>query len=65
MKNSRRTLIKSSIITALGLAIKPSFVKSNTVYVKQKKVDLTRFSIRKLSDLIHKKEISSFELVTA
>ena len=65
MKHSRRALLKSSIITAIGLAIKPSFVKGSALIAEKKATNLNQLSIRQLSDLIHKKEVSSFEVVSA
>ncbi len=65
MNNSRRALLKSSLITAIGLAIKPSFVKANTLFVDKQSTKLNQHSIQQLSELIHKKEVSSYEVVSA
>lgn len=65
MNNSRRTLLKSSLITAIGLAIKPSFVKGQSFYEIKNTIDITKLPVSKISELIHKKEVSSYEVVSA
>ena len=63
--HSRRTLLKSSLITAMGIAIKPSLVKASSLMSVRTTEKLIDLPIYKLSALIHKKEISSHEVVSA
>lgn len=65
MKITRRHFVKTSVLSSLGAGLAPPLVNGPAMPVVKDTSDILSLSVHELSTFIHKKKISSYEVVSA
>src|SRR6187402_3480440 len=64
MKVTRRQFVKTSVITSVGVALIPDIANGMELSGEQT-TDIINIPVHTLTELIHKKKLSSYEVVSA
>ncbi len=65
MKFTRRQFVKTSLLSTVAVGLTPTITNGLGLSNEMEASDITKMSVHELSDLIHKKKISSYEVVSA
>ncbi len=64
MKVTRRQFVKASILSSVSVGLTPGFTKKLPIMNEKTTSDILNMSVHQLTQLIQKKKISSYEVVS-
>jgi amidase len=65
MKVTRRQFVKTSVLSSVGVGLIPGITNGMGLSSEQDVTDIINMPVHKLTNLIHKKKVSSYEVVSA
>jgi amidase len=65
MKVTRRQFVKTSVLSSIGVGLTPNIVNGLRLSSEQDTLDIINLPVHKLTNLILKKKVSSYEVVSA